>query len=59
MRQAEGDKTAKARQVGKLLAERAIKAGVECCGASTALATHITAGSRPSPTARARAGWPL
>lgn len=28
VRQAEGDKTAKSRQVGKLLAERAIKAGV-------------------------------
>jgi large subunit ribosomal protein L18 len=28
VRQAEGDKTAKARQVGKLIAERAIAAGV-------------------------------
>ena len=57
IRSAAGDKTAKAKQVGALLAERAGRpASARPC--STAAATPTTAGSPRSPTARAKAGWP-
>src|SRR6266699_1708429 len=50
VREGGGDKKARAHQAGKLIAERAGQAGI------TAAATPTMAGSRHSPTGRARAG---
>ena len=56
LRASDGDKTAKARQVGKLVAERARAAG-SGPWSSTGVATATTAGQQHSPTGPARAGW--
>ncbi len=58
LRDADGDKTAKARQVGTLLAERALAGGQSPRRSSTGLAGPTTAGSPPWPTPRAKAAWP-
>ena len=54
LRSIEGDKTAKARKVGELVAERA-KSLVSRAWSSTAPATSTTVASRPLRTAPARA----
>ena len=54
LRVLEGDKTAKAKKVGELVAERAKAAGIDGWS-STAPATSTTAASRPWPMAPARA----
>ena len=57
IRGADGDKTAKAKQVGALLAERATKAGITA--AVFDRGGHATTGGWPrSRTAHAKAGWP-
>jgi large subunit ribosomal protein L18 len=58
LRAFDGDKTAKAKKVGELIAERA-KAPVSRPSSSTVVATSTTAGSRRSPTVRAREGSPV
>ena len=58
LRAADGDKTAKARQVGALLAERATAAGVTAAVFDRA-AGPTTAGSPPWPTPPAKAGLAL
>ena len=57
LRGLDGDKTAKAKRVGELVAERAKAAGSRPWS-STVAATSTTAGSPRSPTAPARAGCP-
>ena len=56
LRGLDGDKSAKAKRVGELVAERA-KAPASRRSSSTAPATSTTAGSPRWPTAPARAGW--
>ena len=55
LRAADGDKTAKARKVGELVAERAKAAGVERVVFDRG-GNRTTAGSRRSPTAPAKVG---
>ena len=58
LRGLDGDKTAKARKVGELVGRAGQGRRRRRRWSSTAAATATTAGSRPSPTAPARRGWP-
>ena len=57
LRSADGDKTAKARQVGELVGQPRARPRASTRSCSTVAATSITVASRPWPTAPATRAW--